>query len=215
MGHPGQANVRKLIVRFLGVWRRARVCVRVSYATTPERNQPHVPRWSIRPTCEFSAARGPDQQEPPREAAPPPTQQKKSSRIELAHLQKPRVRMQARPLDLRPPVSPLAVAPPACHFASCRVSCRGQSHGRGGSCHRRSHHARDSGATSRSSLRRRCRQCWRRYHHLGGCSLWFVCRSADLTQAHFPRQVRSISYHHAGVRRREAPRNTARTTERA
>ena len=37
----------------------------------------------------------------------------------------PRVRMHARPLDLRPPVSPLVRAhPPACHFASCQVSCR-------------------------------------------------------------------------------------------
>ena len=47
---------------------------------------------------------------------------KKSSRIELAHLQKPRVRMQARPLDLRPPVSPLVVAPPP--VTSRRVVCR-------------------------------------------------------------------------------------------
>ena len=163
----------------------------------------------------FPAARGPVQREPPREAAPPPTQQK--NRAELnSRIYKNRACAcrHARWTSVRPSRRSSS-PPPACHFASCRVSCRGQSHGRGGSCHRRSHHARDSGATSRSSSRRRCRQCWRRYHHLGGCSLWFVCRSADLTQAHFPRQVRSISYHHAGVRRREAPRNTARTTERA
>ena len=146
----------------------------------------------------------------------PPTANIFFYRAELnpANSRKPRARMHARPFDLRTPVFPL-VRPPACHLASCRVLCRGQSHGRGGSRHRRSHHARDSGATSRSSSLRRFRQCWRRYHHLGGCSLCFVCRSTDLTQAHFPRQVRSISYHHAGVRRREAPRNTARTTERA
>ena len=56
------------------------------------------------------------------QAAPTPTLQQKSSRIELAHLQKPRVRMQARPLDLRPPVSPLVVAPPP--VTSRRVVCR-------------------------------------------------------------------------------------------
>jgi len=106
-----------------------------------------------------------------------------------ANSRKPRARMHARPFDLRTPVFPL-VRPPACHLASCRVLCRGQSHGRGGSRHRRSHHARDSGATLRSSSRRQCRQCWRHCHHLGGCSLCFVCRSTNLTQAHFPRQVR-------------------------
>ena len=122
MGHPGQANVRKSLVRFLGVWRRARVCVRVSYATTPERNQPHVPRWSIRPTCEFFRGQRPGPARAAERSRATADTTKKSSRIELAHLQKPRVRMQARPLDLRPPVSPLVVAPPP--VTSRRVVCR-------------------------------------------------------------------------------------------
>ena len=155
------------------------------YATRPEHGDPHLRRWPYRQGSVAFFGRIRRLGGSAREAAPPSTHTQKSSRIELAHLRKPRVRMQAHLLELCAPVSLLVVAPPACHFASCRVSCRGQSHGRGGSCHRRSHHARDSGATSRSSSRRRYRQCCRRYHHLGGCSLCFMCRSADLTQAHF------------------------------
>ena len=54
------------------------------------------------------------------------TQQLFSSRIELAHLRKPRVRIRPRPLDLRPPVSRL-VQPPrlSLRVPSC-VVCRGQ-----------------------------------------------------------------------------------------
>ena len=55
-------------------------------------------------------------------AAAVDTQQPFSSRIELAHLRNPRVRIRPRLLDLRPPVSRL-VHPSVCHFVSRRVSC--------------------------------------------------------------------------------------------
>ena len=84
------------------------------------------------------------------------TQQLFSSRIELAHLRKPRVRIRPRPLDLRPPVSRL-VQPPrlSLRVPSC-VVCRGQSHGRGGSRIAIFITARGSGATRARRLARRC-----------------------------------------------------------
>ena len=97
--------------------------------------------------------------------------------------------MHARSTSVRPPLRSFDPRL-SLRVAACALY-RGQSHGRGGCRHRRgSRHARESDATSCPSSHRRCRQCWRRYHHPGGCSLCFVCCSTDLTQAHVPRQVR-------------------------
>ena len=104
------------------------------------------------------------------------TQQLFSSRIELAHLRKPRVRIRPRPLDLRPPVSRL-VQPPrlSLRVPSC-VVCRGQSHGRSGSRIAIFITARGSGATRARRLDRQCRQCCRCHHRLrdARCVLFVV-----------------------------------------
>ena len=108
------------------------------------------------------------------------TQQLFSSRIELAHLRKPRVRIRPRPLDLRPPVSRL-VQPPrlSLRVPSC-VVCRGQSHGRGGSRIAIFITARGSGATHARRLARRCHQCWRCHFRLrGACGACDSCLSLD------------------------------------
>ena len=105
------------------------------------------------------------------------TQQLFSSRIELAHLRKPRVRIRPRPLDLRPPVSRL-VQPPrlSLRVPSC-VVCRGQSHGRGGFRIAIFITARGSGATRARRLARRFHQCWRCHFRLrGACD---SCLSLD------------------------------------
>ena len=105
------------------------------------------------------------------------TQQLFSSRIELAHLRKPRVRIRPRPLDLRPSVSRL-VQPPrlSLRVPSC-VVCRGQSHGRGGSRIAIFINARGSGATRARRLARRCHQSWRCHVRLrGACQRLFVAQ---------------------------------------
>ena len=89
-----------------------------------------------------------------RSRAPPTTNNRLFLGTELtpAKSRGHRVRVHARPLDLRPPVSPLVRRPPAFHFAFLVVWCRGQSHGRSGSRIAVSSRARGSGtAPCRSS----------------------------------------------------------------
>ena len=99
------------------------------------------------------------------------------------------MRVHARPLDLRPPVSPLVRCPPpfTSRFVSCGVVAEATVEvGLVPPCH----HARVT-VTRRLAGRRdrQCRQCWRCYHRLGGahCVL-FVTRY--LRQANFPTWVR-------------------------
>ena len=94
------------------------------------------------------------------------------------------VRVHARPLDLRPPVSPLVLRPPpyTSRFVSCGVVAKAAvEEGLGSPCH----HARVTVARRLVGRRdRRCRQCWRCYHRLGGayCVL-FVARYLRLRRS--------------------------------
>ena len=111
---------------------------------------------SIRPNSCFEVTQSRPGRVIERSRAAVDTQQLLSSRIELAHLRKPRVSVHPRPHDLRPPVSPLAQAPRlSLRVPSC-VVCRGQSHGRGGSRIATFITARGSGATRARRLARRC-----------------------------------------------------------
>ena len=75
--------------------------------------------------------------------------------------------------------SPVSSNPPACHFASRRVSCVAAkaAHGRGGSRIAIFITARGSGATRARHLARRCHQSWRCHFRLrGACQRLFVAR---------------------------------------
>ena len=53
MGHRRQGNVRKLLVRFSGVWRRVRACAGGSNSTRPGWDHPRLCRRSHRPEGSF------------------------------------------------------------------------------------------------------------------------------------------------------------------
>ena len=170
MGHPAQANVRKLIVRFLGVGLRVRACVGGSNSTRPGQDQPSLFRRSNRPASVlFLVAQERVAELSERSRAPPPTHNRLCEHRACAC-------MHARcSTSVRPPPF---VRPLAFHFAFRVVWRRVKSHGWGESRIAVSSRARGSSAAPCPRRRdRRCRQCWRCYHRLrdAHCAL-FVAR---------------------------------------